>query len=104
MKEKLEQLKAQLAHMVAMGLSLPEKQQGILFAESLEYLAECGFEVTYLTYDLHASGYEPNIVTEHEKMFSDEGIPIKFLIARKTDLPRSDRPEPTEGDEIDRKE
>ena len=31
-----EGLKAQLAHMIAMGLSSPEKQQGILFAESLE--------------------------------------------------------------------
>ena len=29
-------LKAQLAHMSAMGLSSPEKQRGILFAESLE--------------------------------------------------------------------
>lgn len=62
-----------------------------LFAESLEYFKECGFEVTYITYDLHQSGYEHNIMTEHEKMFSDEGIPIKFLIARKAALP-------TEGD------
>lgn len=66
-----------------------------LFAESLDYFKECGFETVYITYDLHNSGYEPNIITEHEKMFSDEGIKIKFLIARKTELP-------TEGDEIDR--
>ena len=31
-----EGLKAQLAHMTAMGLSSPEKQQGIFFAQSLE--------------------------------------------------------------------
>lgn len=31
-----EGLKAQLAHMTAMGLSSPEKQRGILFADSLE--------------------------------------------------------------------
>ena len=52
-----------------------------LFAESLDYFKECGFTVKYITYDLHNSGYEPNIMTEHEKMFSDEGIKIKFLIA-----------------------
>ena len=31
-----EGLKTQLAHMIDMGLSSPEKQQGILFADSLE--------------------------------------------------------------------
>lgn len=57
-----------------------------LFDESIEYFKECGFEIKYLTRDLHISGYEPNIVTEHEKMFSDEGIKIKFLIAQKKTL------------------
>lgn len=52
-----------------------------LFEDSVEYFRECGFEIKYLTRDLHSSGFEPNIMTEHEKMFSDEGIPIKFLIA-----------------------
>ena len=61
-----------------------------LFAESLDYFQQCGFEVTYITYDLHRSGYEKNIMTEHEKMFSEEGIPIKFLIARKIELPRTE--------------
>lgn len=54
----------------------------LLFDDSLEYFKECGFEITYLTRDLHHSNVVGNIVTEHEKMFSDEGIPIKFLIAR----------------------
>ncbi len=58
-----------------------------LFEESREYLKECGFRVRYITYDLHQSGYEPNIMTEHEKMFSEEGIAIKFLIAVKEALP-----------------
>ncbi len=66
-----------------------------LFKDSLGYFEECGFEVTYITYDLHASGYEHNIMTEHEKMFSDEGIKIKFLIAKKSQLK-------TEVDEVDR--
>lgn len=52
-----------------------------LFDESLEYFEQSGYEIKYLTRDLHASGVEDNIVTEHEKMFSDEGIKIKCLIA-----------------------
>ena len=53
-----------------------------LFEESVAYFEESGYEITYLTRDLHNSNFEGNIMTEHEKMFSDEGIPIKFLIAR----------------------
>lgn len=52
-----------------------------LFDDSLEYFAECGFKITYLTRDLHKEDFPENIMTEHEKMFSDEEIPIKFLIA-----------------------
>ncbi len=58
-----------------------------LFEESLDYFKECGFAIRYITYDLHNSGYTHNIMTEHEKMFSDEGIRIKFLIAEKVGLP-----------------
>lgn len=54
-----------------------------LFEESLEYFKDSNFEVTYITYDLHNSGYEHNVVTEHEEMFSKKGIKIKFLIAKK---------------------
>lgn len=56
-----------------------------LFSESLEYFREEGFEVTTLTYDLHKSDIDPDTtpMTEHEKMFSDEGIRIKYCIARK---------------------
>ena len=53
-----------------------------LFEESLEYFEETGFEITYLTRDLHNSGFAENLVTEHEQMFTEEGKPIKFLIAR----------------------
>lgn len=52
-----------------------------LFEETLEYLAETGFRVTYLTRDLHASGFAENLETEHERMFTEEGKAIKFLIA-----------------------
>ena len=56
-----------------------------LFEESLDYFKESCFEILELTRDLH--NYEgeilsQNIMTEHEKMFSDAGIKIKFLRAR----------------------
>ncbi|MBQ7937592.1 MAG: tRNA (guanosine(46)-N7)-methyltransferase TrmB [Oscillospiraceae bacterium] len=54
-----------------------------LFLSSKRYFVECGFELTYVTEDLHNSGFDDNIETEHEKMFSEQGIPIKFLIAKK---------------------
>ncbi|MBP3596100.1 MAG: tRNA (guanosine(46)-N7)-methyltransferase TrmB [Clostridia bacterium] len=54
-----------------------------LFEESLEYFKEAGFEVEKLTYDLHNEMiFEENVVTEHEKMFTEQGIKIKALIAR----------------------
>lgn len=52
-----------------------------LFEESLEYFKESGFEIFYKTYDLHNSDVTDNIVTEHETMFSNEGIKIKHLKA-----------------------
>ena len=53
-----------------------------LFEESLEYFAQSGYDIIYLTRDLHASGFAENIETEHEKMFTEEGKTIKFLIAK----------------------
>lgn len=53
-----------------------------LFEESLEYFKESGLEITYITYDLHNSGFEGNVTTEHEEMFTAQGIPTKFLIAK----------------------
>jgi tRNA (guanine-N7-)-methyltransferase len=54
-----------------------------LFEESLEYFEEAKFKIKYITYDLHNSDFEGNVETEHEKMFSEQGIKIKFLIAIK---------------------
>ena len=58
-----------------------------LFEESLEYFREEGFKIKKITYDLHQSDVDPedSPVTEHEKMFSDEGIKIKYCIAEKTE-------------------
>ena len=54
-----------------------------LFESSLYYFDETGFEVVSKTYDLHSKPiFEKNIETEHEKMFSEQGIKIKALIAK----------------------
>ena len=54
-----------------------------LFEASIEYLENSGFEIINKTYDLHSEPiFDENIVTEHEEMFSNEGIKIKALIAR----------------------
>jgi tRNA (guanine-N7-)-methyltransferase len=52
-----------------------------LFEESFEYFQQSGFNIKYKTFDLHSSGFEENTVTEHEKMFTESGKKIKFLIA-----------------------
>ena len=52
-----------------------------LFEESLGYFKDCNLEIKYITYDLHNSGFEGNVVTEHEEMFTKQGIKTKFLIA-----------------------
>lgn len=55
-----------------------------LFNSSLIYFEESGFEIMKKTYDLHSDGiFEKNIETEHEKMFSEQGIKIKALIAKR---------------------
>lgn len=52
-----------------------------LFEDSIGYFNESGYKIRYITRDLHHSDITGNIVTEHEKMFSDEGINIKYLEA-----------------------
>ena len=55
-----------------------------LFNSSLIYFEESGFEIVSKTYDLHKEPiFENNIETEHEKMFSEQGIKIKALIAKR---------------------
>lgn len=54
-----------------------------LFHDSLTYFEVCGFECTYLTENLHASGFAPNYVSEHERMYTAQGIPIRFGIFRR---------------------
>ena len=55
-----------------------------LFNSSLKYFEEAGFKIIKKTYDLHSEqDFWYNIETEHEKMFSEQGIKIKALIAKR---------------------
>ena len=58
-----------------------------LFNDSILYFNDAGFKVEKITYNLAGEkdfwNGESNIETEHEKMFSDEGIKIKYLTAVK---------------------
>lgn len=53
-----------------------------LFESSLTYFEESGFEIVSKTYDLHNEDCPENVRTEHEDMFSEQGIKIKALIAK----------------------
>ncbi len=54
-----------------------------LFDFSLESFKENGWELSELTYDLHNSGFEGNIMTEYEEKFSGLGFTINRVVARK---------------------
>lgn len=56
-----------------------------LFEDSVKYFEESGFKITYITRDLHSEDFPDNLVTEHERIFSEEGKKIKFLIAEADD-------------------
>lgn len=54
-----------------------------LFESSLVYFEESNFEILKKTYDLHQEPiFNKNIETEHEKMFSEQGIKIKACIVK----------------------
>lgn len=55
-----------------------------LFNDSLIYFKESGFKIERYTFDLeNEPNFWNNIQTEHEKMFIEQGIKIKALIAKK---------------------
>ena len=56
-----------------------------LFTASKRYFGEAGFEIAYITDDLHASGFAPNYVSEHERLYSEQGKRIHFCIAKMKD-------------------
>ena len=55
-----------------------------LFNDSITYFKQMNFEIEKITYNLESEpDFWDNIVTEHEKMFMEQGIKIKALIAKK---------------------
>ncbi len=55
-----------------------------LYQDTLGYLKESGYTILWQTADLHAcedACSDMRAMTEHEKMFSEKGIPIKALRA-----------------------
>lgn len=53
-----------------------------LFNDSIRYFENSGFKIENKTYDLvNETRFWENIETEHEKMFKEQGIKIKALIA-----------------------
>lgn len=47
-----------------------------LFEFSLNSFADFGLKLKNITLDLHNSGFEGNVMTEYEKLFSEKGQPI----------------------------
>lgn len=55
-----------------------------LFYDSIKYFEDTDFKILNKTYDLeNTPNFWDNIMTEHEKMFSEQGIKIKALKAIK---------------------
>ena len=52
-----------------------------LFNDSQEYFKECGFELEFVTYDLHNSDFTQNLMTEYETKFTALGMKTMALIA-----------------------
>lgn len=55
------------------------------FEDTCRYLEQAGFCIEFHTNNLHGSGLAGNIETEHEEMFARQGLPIHFLIARRSE-------------------
>ena len=65
-----------------------------LFDFSLEEFAACGLTVEWLSRDLHASEIAAdNVMTEYERNFSLQGMPIYRLVARKHPPKAEQKPE-----------
>ena len=71
-----------------------------LFEHSICYFSQFGFGLFDVTFDLHATD-TPNVMTEYERNFSLQGMPIYRLVARKMlpDTPMTDVRRPHEPEE-----
>ena len=67
---------------LAPGAEIWQKTDNMHFFEfSIENLTQNGFALRNVSLDLHRSGFEGNIMTEYEKRFSEQGLPIYRLEA-----------------------
>ena len=53
----------------------------ILFEATAEYLTECGFKIIEHIVDLPIGHAASAIMTEHERMFREMGLPIHYIVA-----------------------
>ena len=63
------------------GVILQKTDNRDFFDYSLESLEKGGFELRYVTRDLHNSDVQGNIITEYEQRFLSQGLPIYYLEA-----------------------
>lgn len=64
------------------GVIIQKTDDGDFYRFSLESYSECGYEILERCEDLHALADPENIVTEHEKRFSEMGKNIYRIIAK----------------------
>ena len=58
----------------------------MLFEATIEYLNACGFLIVEQIYDLPQSHAASSILTEHERMFREKGLPIHYIAAVLTEV------------------
>ncbi len=64
------------------GAEIHQKTDNMHFFEfSIEQLSQCGFAFKNVSFDLHNSSFENNIMTEYEEKFTKLGMPIYRLEA-----------------------
>ena len=63
--------------LLAPGASLIQKTDGrVFFQYSLEQMSQTGYTLRAVSLDLHADAIEDNIITEYERRFMEQGLPI----------------------------
>lgn len=69
-------------NLMADGAEIHQKTDNAHFFEfSIEQLSQSGFKLKNVTFDLHASDFEGNILTEYERRFLSDGCRIYRLEA-----------------------
>ena len=69
--------------LLAEGAHVIQKTDGrVFFQYSLMQFSQCGYTLEDISLDLHADGIEDNIVTEYERKFVEQGLPIYRVDAK----------------------